>query len=103
MEKTVKIHDGREVPAAKLLAALYNGTEPVGLGMLRAMSAPIEMTEAKAQEALDERGVFSFDYLGGRPLKVRAKDNVIDERSVYLYDRDAGDGAFERAVLKALV
>lgn len=100
--ETVKIYDGREVPAAKLLAALYNESRPVGMGMIRAMGAPVAMTEGKAREVLDERGCFSFDYLGGRPMKIRARDNVIDEHDVALYERDNGTGAFERAVQSAL-
>jgi len=91
---TVKIYDGREV--------LYNGTQPIGMGLIRAMDAPVVMTEGKAREILDKRGSFSFDYLGGRPLKVRAREGVINATSVRCYDRDAGEGAFERAIQKAL-
>lgn len=34
----------------------------------------------------------------GRPLKIRARDGEINKRDIELYDQDAGEGAFERAV-----
>lgn len=95
--------DGRQVDAAKLLAALYNCTRPSGLGVLMDLNRP--MTVDEATKILSDKEKFIFDYLYGRPLKVGAHgpDQTITDQSRVLYDRDAGQGAFDRAVEQACV
>ena len=94
------IVDGKELDAAKFLAALHNNTRAQGLGLLHDICRDLTPDEAK-QILLDE-GAFSFDYLLGRPLKTAAdNDGVIFPGSRYGYDRDAGDGAFDRAITEA--
>ena len=83
---------------AKVLAALYNGSRPLGLGMMHFESAP--MTEAEAEEILAERADYpSFDYLKGRVMKVNLSGESFEPR---LYDRDNGEGAAARAVAAVL-
>jgi hypothetical protein len=94
------IFEGAAYDAASLLAALHNGTQAVGLGHLHAQIEP--MTRAQAAAILEQQQWrFEFDYVCGRPIKVRAVEDVIDELSMRLYDRDAGEGAFRRALAKA--
>lgn len=78
---------------AAVLAALYNHSQPLGLGILQ--YTPEDMTEQEAQALLDQRGYFYFDYLKGRVMKVDIGSDELDER---LYDRDNGPGAAQRAI-----
>lgn len=80
---------------ALILAALYNHSKPLGMGILH--YDPTPMTEAEAQGLLDKYSY--FDYLKGRVLKI---DLSGDELNFRLYDRDNGQGAGARAVLAAL-
>ena len=77
---------------ATVLAALYNASKPQGLGFLQ--FDPTNMTEAEAQQLLDE-GYPDFDYLKGKIMKV---DLSGDEFDPYWYDRNNGQGAAERAI-----
>ena len=77
---------------AKVLAALYNNSQPLGLGRFQATDE--DMTEGEAQVILDE-GQTYFDYLKGRVLKVSLEN---DEFDPYLYDRDNGEGAAQRII-----
>ncbi len=96
--QTIRVRD-MDIPAAKLLAALHNNTLPIGLGMIHARS---NMTEADAEAYLKEcDGRFSFDYVHGRPIKVRAPNGIVDNHDITRYERDAGPGAFARAVAEA--
>lgn len=76
-----------------VLAALYNHSQPLGLGILQ--YTPENMTKQEAQAILDQQGHFSFDYLKGRVMKVDIRSDKFDER---LYDRDNGPGAAQRAI-----
>jgi hypothetical protein len=76
---------------ARVLAALYNASTPLGMGFLRAKAEP--MTEAQAAELL-KTGSY-FDYLHGRAMKVDLSGDELDER---LYDRDLGQGAAADAI-----
>lgn len=82
---------------AKVLAALYNRAQPLGMGFLH--YDPAEMTEEQAQEILNSSpvilGGFYFDYLKGRVMKV---DLRTDEVRTQLYNRDNGENAAEDAV-----
>lgn len=113
--KTIKAN-GVEVDRAKLLAALVNNARAQGIGMLNPSSNRV-MTTEEAQAVIDEywatlqgladgpgkecmlRESFRFDYVWGRPIKVGEKNGEVDRAD--LYDRDAGYGAFDRAVQEA--
>ena len=72
---------------AEVLAALYNGAAPQGMGFIAA--SPRAMTVQAARKLLEQQN--SFDYIQGRPIKVALRDNVLI--GFQLYDRDAGRGA----------
>jgi hypothetical protein len=85
-------------PAA-LLAALFNNSKPLGLGVFHDNGD--EMTEDEAAQAIAERrnedGLAYFDYLRGRVMKVEIGGESLDPR---LYDRDLGNGAAARVVAR---
>jgi hypothetical protein len=88
------------IDKAKLLAALHNGTRPLGLGVLHARG---DMSEEDASEYIAQRpdgggSVMWFDYVHGRPIKVGFDGNTMLRAD--LYDRDApgGRGSAERIV-----
>ena len=84
---------------AKVLAALYNASRPLGMGYLH--FDPNAMTHEEAEKHISEggtwvgRGDLCFDYLKGRVLKV---DLAEDEFDPWLYDRDNGNGAAEKVI-----
>ena len=81
---------------AAVLAALYNASRPLGLGILH--FDPREMTIDEARAHLkDSAPEFYFDYLKGRVLKV---DLSGDELNPCLYDCDNGEGAARKAITK---
>lgn len=82
---------------AVILAALYNHSQPVGLGFLN--YRPEDMTVEEAQAFLDKSYKMSFDYLYGRIIKVKLSEDSFDP---WLYDRDNGEGAAERALVDIL-
>ena len=90
------------IDKAELLAALYNGTRAIGMGVLHDLDDG--MTIEKAQEIIDTRmegclpdsGKLWFDYVCGRPIKVNITGDVMERAD--LYDRDAGPGAAQRVV-----
>lgn len=100
---------GQEVSSAKLLVELFNRAAPQGIGILQAYASR-EITqdwgEERAQEVLNGRGCFDFDYLFGRPIKVgiyhQDEGNELRESSERLFDRDAGEGQFDEAFKAAL-
>lgn len=76
---------------AKVLAALYNNSKPLGMGFLYYNSSP--MTEIEAEEILKNQTY--FDYLKGRVMKVDLSGESFNSR---LYDRDNGEGSAEQAL-----
>jgi hypothetical protein len=76
---------------ADVLAALYNASIPLGLGILHYNPKP--MTHGEAETLL--RGQTYFDYVQGRVMKI---DLSGDELDTYLYDRDNGQGAAVRVI-----
>lgn len=80
--------DISKVSKPKLLAALYNRAQPLGLGFLQ--YNPAEMDENEAAELLKNQTY--FDYLKGRVMKV---DFSKDEMRTDLYNRDNGPNAAE--------
>lgn len=102
------------VDKAQLLAALFNRSQPMGMGWLQAAAGPERMTTEDAQKLIDKAqagsrsddhgrnfnldsdGDLYFDYLFGRPLKV---DLSGDEVEPWGYDRDnGGPGTFSDIV-----
>lgn len=77
---------------AKVLAALYNNSKPLGMGFLQ--FDPCEMSEEDAQSLLDG-GHMYFDFLKGRVMKVDLKTDEVDP---WGYDRGNGQGALEKIV-----
>lgn len=87
------------IDKAELLAALYNNSRPMGMGVFRAVAGPMTVEQARA--ALGTGGDHGrdyganssgnspmyFDYLHGRPLK---SDLSSDEFRPWGYDRDNG-------------
>lgn len=86
---------------ADLLARMFNHSAPIGWGVFQAQFGPKEMTTEHAQKLLEEaREAFRaenpyFDYVYGRPLKVRLGGDTVDPR---LYDREHGQGALAQIV-----
>jgi len=76
---------------ADVLAALYNNSRPLGLGILH--SEEKDMTREEAEELLKTQTY--FDYLKGRVMKVELSGNEFDP---YMYDRDNGEGAAQRVI-----
>jgi len=77
---------------AEVFAVLYNGARAQGLGFLQ--------YSPKAMTAEDARQRFGcdfgyFDYVDGRVMKVNLSD---DEFDPWLYDRDNGQGAAQKAI-----
>lgn len=81
------------VPKSKVLAALFNNARTQGMGILHFNPNHI-MDEHEAEEILKKSK--DFDYLEGRVLKVNlSNDDGFEE---WLYDRDNGNGAAQRAI-----
>lgn len=80
---------------ADVLAALYNNAKVQGLGFLKAI--PGDMPREQAVALVGERTPHAlyFDYVHGRVLKVNLAGDSFDP---WLYDRDNGTGAAERAI-----
>lgn len=76
---------------AKILAALYNASQPLGMGF--PYYKPEKMSKEEAEELLKEQTY--FDYLNGRVMKVDLSTN---EFNPWLYDRYNGQGAALRAI-----
>ena len=76
---------------AEVLAALYNASRPLGMGLMHYTPAPLNINEARS---LLEGGTY-FDYLKGRVMKVELGRDELDP---YLYDRDNGNGAAALAI-----
>lgn len=80
---------------AAVLAALYNASRPLGMGFFQFDPAP--MAEEEAAELLENMKPNAyFDYLKGRVMKVDLKND--DGFEEWLYDRDNGAGAAQRAI-----
>lgn len=76
---------------ADVLAALYNASKVQGLGFLQAVSG--DMKKEQAENLLEQTTY--FDYLQGRVMKVDLSGNDLNP---WLYDRDNGEGAAQRAL-----
>lgn len=76
---------------AETLKALYDHSQPLGMGILHFKPGPMPIREA---EALATDPNTYFDYLMGRVIK-----SDIANPDCRLYDRDNGLGAMERALI----
>lgn len=76
---------------AAVLAALYNASKPQGMGFMH--YDPTPMTVEQAAELLKRQT--DFDYIQGRVMKVDLGGDILN---TWLYDRDNGEGAAEKAL-----
>lgn len=76
---------------AAVLAALYNASQPVGMGFLQYTPKPMSIEDA--EEILQTHT--SFDYLCGRVMKVAIDGDKIN---VGTYNTYNGSGAAERVL-----
>ena len=76
---------------AEVLAVLYNNSKVQGLVFLHAQDN--KMSKEEAQTLLNE--ATTFDYLYGKVMKIDLSSN---ELNPWLYDRDNGEGAAEKAI-----
>lgn len=80
--------DISRISKAKVLAALYNGARPQGMGFLHFDDR--DMSESEAEDILSKNPRAYFDYVKGRVMKVDLSGDQLNPR---LYDRDNGHGA----------
>lgn len=78
---------------AEVLLALYEYSRPLGLGFFQEIMAP-KIDVERCREILKEQTY--FDYMYGRVMKVDLSSD--DEFDPWLYDRDNGPLAAQRAV-----
>lgn len=83
--------DISKLSKAQVLAALYNASQPLGMGFMHYDPSP--MSENEAANLLEQSTY--FDYLKGRVMKVDLSKSEFDPR---YYDRDNGQGAAARVV-----
>ena len=89
--------DISKLDTAEVLAALWNHSRQLGMSVLDTRGARGEvMSVEQARAILEENPFRYFDYLWGRVLKV----DLSNPKSVdlWLYNRDNGNGAGERAI-----
>lgn len=99
--------DIKGIDKGALIAALYNGTRSLGMGVLHDLRR--DMTRDEGNELAGDRnaigGRIRFDYIYGRPIKVvihvDADGSWRELEREDLYDRDACQGACARAVERA--
>lgn len=99
------------IDKARLLAALFNARNALGMGLFQALRGPEVMDREQALVALGHgddsevmfgsRGTlgkskpFKFDYLYGRPLKVDLTGPMVDPSG---FDRDGSMTTFQELV-----
>ena len=84
--------DITNLPKHRVLQALFNASRQRGIGLLdRSGVAPLSTEDAKeiVSSSLD------FDYVRGRVFKVNISGDCFDP---WLFDRNNGQGAAERAI-----
>lgn len=88
-----------------VLAALYNASQPLGMGFLHYDPAEMTADEGRSLVAdqLKRTAEFGqarayFDYLKGRVMKVEVSLDTLHPGG---FDRDNGEGAARRALVKA--
>ena len=90
--------DISKLDKAEVLAALYNASKQQGMGFMQSRGAS-GMTKEEAASEIEAvksaNGKIRFDYLNGRVMKVEIGGDTLEP---WLYDRDNGPGAAERAL-----
>lgn len=95
----------KDLEPAAVLKALYDHSQPLGMGFLRHIPGPMDIEEARRLMAGKDSGDYPagparpgryFDYLYGRLMKVDLSDPMGFDG--WLYDRDNGQGAATRAI-----
>ena len=86
------------IDKAQLLAALWNASQPLGMGFMDPRSGG-EMSVEQAQEVINQTPHLYFDYVWGRVMKVNLATLEMDP---WLYDRDNGEGS-AALVVRSLV
>jgi hypothetical protein len=82
----------------KVIQALYNASQPLGMGFIHYTPEPLSDEEAQEEvEAHTYKGQISFDYLRGRVIKCEISGN---EMHPGLFDRDNGAGAAAAAIAR---
>lgn len=105
-QATDTVIDISGVEKAKVLKALYDNAQCLGMGFLQFV--PGDLSIAEARDIIDfgsgnSAGDYAcnvgprlyFDYFKGRVMKVDLSGNTVDTA---LYDRDNGPGAGRRAL-----
>ncbi len=72
---------------AEVLAALYNHSKPIGMGIVH--YDPTPMTVDIARKIINKMG-YSFGYLKGRTMKVNLQDNIVSVRRYNLDNNRPG-------------
>lgn len=90
-KKAGNMIDIANLDKASVLMALYENAHVQGLGFLHASDEP--MSRDAALKLLERRTY--FDYVQGRVMKVNLTGDAFDP---FLYDRDNGQGAAQRAI-----
>lgn len=94
--------DIKGLDKAKVIHALWHGSRAQGLSFLGVSPAGFSFEHAK--EIIEERQrkhqSLYFDYLEGHVIKCDITKDAFDE---FLYDRDCGPGAAQRAINKLTV
>jgi hypothetical protein len=93
----------KDLDKAAVLAALYNNSRPLGMGLLHFDPKP--MTVEEAREIMTKGSTVdyckaqttSFDYLNGRVMKVNLSGSAFNP---WGYDRNNGEGAALKALQK---
>lgn len=89
--------DIKGLSEAAVIAALHNGTRPLGFGKLHDLGRDMTLEEAQSVVDWADKGTgqLRFDYVQGRPLKVIIERGAGLLHRPDLYDMDCptGDGS----------
>lgn len=87
---------------AEVLAALYNNSKPLGMGILQFTTKNMTIEQAEnLLNAEDPNKDIHFDYLEGRVMKISFRVDT-DDVQTWLYNRDNGEGAAEKVIIEML-
>lgn len=80
---------------AAVLVALWNHSHAQGFSFFNERTLTLSEAEAMVNSNIKKNIALNFDYVNGRVIKC---DITGDEFDPWLYDRDCGDGAAQRAI-----
>jgi hypothetical protein len=99
LQKMTEMIDISGVDKVVLLAILHSGQKPAGFFTEGTCGANAEWALPRFDRAAAAKAVTRYiDYFCGKAIKMDLSKDQVDPR---LYDRDAGQGAFARAVKEA--